>query len=173
LNELETPNMKLTIRLARLVTFAASAVSICACSSSDGDGQSTAELCASFCEKTAGLDCPNDADDCVADCVSRMDEIPQACRTQVESYGSCAVARPASDFECDVYGEASLKDGTCEAELNAIVVCAAGDQSAGGAGGGGGGGGGGGDEECQVPNDGECGEPGFCSPGTDTADREG
>jgi hypothetical protein len=171
-NELEIPNMKLTIQIARLFTIAACAAGIYACSSSDGDGtgQSAAELCASFCEKTADLDCPNDADDCVADCVSGMDEVPQACRTQIESYGRCAAARPASDFECDGFGESDLKEGICQSQLDAAVECAIREYSSGG---GGGAGGGGGEEECPFTNDGECDEPDLCPPGTDTADCEG
>jgi hypothetical protein len=56
-----------------------------------------------------------------------MDECRQlyaACPTESRAFGECGLARPDSDFECDDYGETVLVDGVCDAEANAVIVCA-------------------------------------------------
>jgi hypothetical protein len=92
----------------------------------DGDGGSVKDACEKGCATTAALKCTKaNAATCVSDCEAAAASIPN-CKAQAEALIICTGNRPASDFECDSDGDASLKDGICDPEGQAVIVCALG-----------------------------------------------
>lgn len=78
-------------------------------------------LCENICAISDSLDCENEAN-CVADCEGQM-SMAAACQSEVDAVMSCTAARSVSDFECDEFGDAVLKEGVCEAETTALMNC--------------------------------------------------
>lgn len=131
-----------------LLAITASVLSSAACGGDDdgdGSGGASGDLsarCASICDKTAPLGCPDDAD-CKARCEGQV-AASAGCERQAEALLACTDARPVSDFACDEFGESGLVEGVCTAEGEAVFACVLGGGSAGSGGSSGGGGGSGG-----------------------------
>ena len=119
----------------------------------DGSGGGSGDICAKGCETSAQLACPNDnASTCKSDCEAML--ALTTCQAENHALAQCMANRPASDYECDAFGEAAAKDGVCDAESTAAYNCllggmgnagnggAGGSSGAGGAGGAAGSGGG-------------------------------
>lgn len=150
------------------------AILLGACGGDDeGEGGSGLAGCSDVCAKIAPLMCANDsAATCQSECDSLDDQAPN-CASQARAFVSCSAARPATDFACSVDGEGELVATACTSESNAFAACVFGGlagANGGGTGGTSGGGAGTGGGTCEFTNDGECDEPDFCPPGTDTAD---
>jgi hypothetical protein len=150
------------------------AILLGACGGDDeGEGGSGLAGCSDVCAKIAPLMCANDsAATCQAECDSLDDQAPN-CASQARAFVACSAARPATDFACSVDGEGELVATACTTESNAFAACVFGGlagMNGGGTGGTSGGGAGTGGGTCEFTNDGECDEPDFCPPGTDTAD---
>lgn len=151
------------------------AILLGACGGDDEEGESSSALtgCSDVCAKIAPLMCPNDsAATCQAECDSLDDQAPN-CASQARAFVSCSAARPSTDFACNSDGEGELTAAACTTESNAFAACVFGGlagMNGGGTGGTSGGGAGTGGGTCEFTNDGECDEPDFCPPGTDTAD---
>lgn len=135
-----------------------------------GGGGSLQAICERGCATTATLQCPNDnASTCVSTCVDEANSMPEACRSVVLTIGECLSNRPASDWECDEFGEATPKDGVCVQEQLAALTCVLSNQPSNPAPG---------DpapssSTCPFENDGECDDPtgsDICPAGTDLAD---
>jgi len=90
------------------------------------DGGNLKAACEKGCATVAPLNCPKEnAATCVSDCEAAANTIP-SCKSQGEALIICTGNQPASNFSCDSDGEAQLKDGVCEAEGNAFLMCALG-----------------------------------------------
>lgn len=134
-----------------------------ACGDDGGDGEdvgsreSISTLCQRACATAASLSCPNQDDAaCRNDC--EQAEAAQTCQVEARTAVECFAGRPASDWECDEDGEATLKDEVCAAEGNAALACLFGDSE---------------DGACPFEDDGECDDPtgsDLCAAGTDLAD---
>lgn len=152
----------------RSIVIGLALIGAAACSDDDGGGgggsgggASVAELCAMGCEKGATLSCPNEPADCVADCQANASAMQ--CQAEAQALLTCAANRPVSDYVCGDDGESTVVDTVCTSESTAFGVCVLNALGSAGMGGSG-------DMDCPFTNDGECDEPDFCPPGTDTAD---
>jgi hypothetical protein len=89
------------------------------CGSSDGD---VGASCQKGCETAATLKC---AMETMASCMSECQTLAanEKCKSQFAALINCSAARPASDFECGADGKSGLKDGICEAEGEAALMC--------------------------------------------------
>lgn len=127
----------------------------------DGGGESIRDLCEEACATAAGLSCPNDdAAACVSECAVD-EEALGPCLQPARAALECVAERPASDWECDTDGEAALKDGICDEEGSALLVCVFGNTEAG---------------TCPFEEDQECDDPtgtDLCPAGTDLVDCSG
>jgi hypothetical protein len=99
---------------------------VSACGSSDdpgtnGTGSGLVADCQKVCAATAPLKCPKAEPDCMASCQNATD-VPPKCKAQFEALMHCSAMHPTADWECDMDGVASLKNG-CDAEALAIVAC--------------------------------------------------
>jgi hypothetical protein len=149
-------------RFTQTVSFVFALSLAPACGDDDGDGgsgESLEALCQKGCTLQATLACPNDDDStCMMECLDGSDAIPEACEAEVRAALDCAVNRPASDWECDAEGEATPKEGLCDAEGTAVLLCAVSNNE---------------DGTCPFENDQECDDPtgtDICPAGTDLAD---
>jgi hypothetical protein len=76
--------------------------------------------CGAVCERGRELRCANHGE-----CSKRCSEMlaTPACRGELLAALSCFAKRPASDWECDADGAASIKDGFCESEQERFATC--------------------------------------------------
>jgi hypothetical protein len=81
-------------------------------------------VCARACATGGMLQCPGSttAAACVSECEAAFTMYPR-CRSQLEVAFDCAAARPPSDWECNSDGEAVIKDGVCDAEVQRLIQC--------------------------------------------------
>jgi hypothetical protein len=84
-----------------------------------GDASNTTP-CPMVCAIAESLDCPNETK-CLVSCNGLYDAAQ--CRSELRAFIDCSVERPASDWECNEEGEADLKAGICQAQLDAVETC--------------------------------------------------
>ncbi len=139
------------------------------CGDDDDDSSGGGDLCAKACAAGMAASCPNDDESsCKTECEAMLGM--QTCQAENRALVQCTGNQPASNFECDSFGEAELKSGICNAEGTAAMTCLLGGM--GGAGGSEAGSGGGEWFDCgdgdSIPPDWVCdgGEP-DCANGAD------
>lgn len=104
------------------VLFAAALTFVAGCG---GDDDDFAAMCKKGCEASASLKCSGAAT-CAADCEKEINDLvamKPGCKGSFSALGNCAAARPASDWECGAGGSPELKDGVCEKEGEAAIMC--------------------------------------------------
>jgi hypothetical protein len=81
-------------------------------------------VCEVACRNAVVLACPR-ASTCTANCEESFVMINDIapCRAPLERFLTCAAGRPPADWECDADGELAIKDGVCDPETQALVMC--------------------------------------------------
>ena len=86
-------------------------------------GTSGSVDCDSLYAQSIPLQCPNDdPTTCATDCKEALASLPQ-CTAEFQAVFGCALSRRASDFESDTDGTAVIKDGVCQAQVDALTSC--------------------------------------------------
>ncbi|MBN2196519.1 MAG: hypothetical protein JW751_27150 [Polyangiaceae bacterium] len=90
------------------------------------DAEATAapagDVCVELCELTKPLHCAAHAR-CVAEC--REMRSSEHCRAQMDGFLACLLRHPVDRWECVEDGTASIKEGFCDPEQEAYIVCVA------------------------------------------------
>src|SRR5689334_7295054 len=102
-------------RLSALMPLALLLLGACSSSSSSGGGSAD---CASTCQRTAALKCPNDPPE--AECESKCQQSASfpACQSQANAANSCLATAP---IQCGADGKSTTS--SCSSEATGLAVC--------------------------------------------------
>ncbi len=120
------PDPSASARAAQTPTPAASATPTPPPATPAASAGSTAttsgDVCVDICELTKPLRCSAQAQ-CVPDCHEMRSG--EHCRAQMDAFLACLVRHPVDRWECVEDGTASIKEGFCDPEQEAYILCVA------------------------------------------------
>ena len=91
-------------------------------SSAGSTARTSGDLCVDICELTKPLRCSAQSQ-CVPDCHEMRSG--EHCRAQMDAFVACLVRHPVDRWECVEDGTASIKEGFCDPEQEAYILCVA------------------------------------------------
>lgn len=120
--------MKRGILLFELILTLASVGLGCSDDDKDSSGSESGTGCSEICAKTISINCPNDTQSgCEEDCQIQIQMAQAAtCKSELDAFTGCSNKLPATSFECDLDGKATIKSGQCDAQLTAFSACLSG-----------------------------------------------
>jgi hypothetical protein len=78
-------------------------------------------FCDDFCQATLRPGCDTEPENCVREC--ELQSIGPQCHVARDSLLRCYRAAPDDAFECSGFSGTRVKDGVCQAERDAMLIC--------------------------------------------------